>query len=39
MESQGWKEGDGLGKHCAGLPQALDNEGQHPEDKRGFGLV
>ncbi|XP_010865398.2 G patch domain-containing protein 3 [Esox lucius] len=37
MEKQGWKEGQGLGNSLAGIPEALDNEGQHPKCKRGFG--
>ncbi|KAJ7985667.1 hypothetical protein DPEC_G00354440 [Dallia pectoralis] len=37
MEKQGWKEGQGLGNSQAGIPEALENEGQHPKCKRGFG--
>ncbi|XP_042856097.1 G patch domain-containing protein 3-like [Penaeus japonicus] len=37
MEAQGWEEGKGLGRNSAGLPYALDNDGQHPHDKKGFG--
>ncbi|XP_020308952.1 G patch domain-containing protein 3 isoform X1 [Oncorhynchus kisutch] len=37
MEKQGWKEGKGLGNSQAGIPEALENEGQHPKCKRGFG--
>ncbi|XP_047489385.1 G patch domain-containing protein 3-like [Penaeus chinensis] len=37
MEAQGWEEGKGLGRNSAGLPYALDNDGQHPRDKKGFG--
>ncbi|XP_030638457.1 G patch domain-containing protein 3 [Chanos chanos] len=37
MEKQGWKEGEGLGYSQAGMPEALENEGQHPRCKRGFG--
>ncbi|KAM6967867.1 G patch domain-containing protein 3 [Aplochiton taeniatus] len=37
MEKQGWKDGEGLGNSQAGIPEALENEGQHPKCKRGFG--
>lgn len=37
MEKQGWREGEGLGNSQAGIPEALENEGQHPNCKRGFG--
>ncbi|KAG7242221.1 hypothetical protein INR49_024267 [Caranx melampygus] len=37
MEKQGWKDGEGLGHSQAGIPEALENEGQHPNCKRGFG--
>ncbi|KAK3886460.1 hypothetical protein Pcinc_009338 [Petrolisthes cinctipes] len=37
MEAQGWQEGQGLGRSSAGMPYALDNDGQHPRDKKGFG--
>ncbi|XP_029601275.1 G patch domain-containing protein 3 isoform X2 [Salmo trutta] len=37
MEKQGWQEGKGLGNSQAGIPEALENEGQHPKCKRGFG--
>ncbi|XP_013873287.1 G patch domain-containing protein 3 [Austrofundulus limnaeus] len=37
MEKQGWKDGDGLGNSQIGIPEALENEGQHPHCKRGFG--
>ena len=37
MESQGWREGDGLGRNNEGLSEALENDGQHPIDKTGFG--
>lgn len=39
MEKQGWKDGDGLGNSQVGISEALENEGQHPHCKRGFGLV
>lgn len=39
MEKQGWKDGEGLGHSQAGIPEALENEGQHPNCKRGFGYV
>ncbi|KAM4579584.1 G patch domain-containing protein 3 [Odontesthes bonariensis] len=37
MEKQGWKDGEGLGNSQVGISEALDNEGQHPHCKRGFG--
>ncbi|KAL0984630.1 hypothetical protein UPYG_G00144410 [Umbra pygmaea] len=37
MEKQGWKDGEGLGNSQAGIPEALENDGQHPRCKRGFG--
>ncbi|CAG00034.1 unnamed protein product, partial [Tetraodon nigroviridis] len=37
MEQQGWKDGDGLGHSRVGISEALENEGQHPRCKRGFG--
>ncbi|MCI4391156.1 hypothetical protein PGIGA_G00130970 [Pangasianodon gigas] len=37
MEKQGWKDGEGLGHSRSGIPEALENEGQHPNCKRGFG--
>ncbi|XP_059194371.1 G patch domain-containing protein 3 [Centropristis striata] len=37
MEKQGWKDGEGLGHSQAGIPDALEGEGQNPNCKRGFG--
>ncbi|XP_059424567.1 G patch domain-containing protein 3 isoform X1 [Carassius carassius] len=37
MEKQGWREGEGLGNSQRGMSEALENEGQHPNCKRGFG--
>ncbi|XP_069478980.1 G patch domain-containing protein 3 [Ambystoma mexicanum] len=37
MEQQGWMEGHGLGSRGAGIPEALDNDGQNPRCKRGLG--
>ncbi|KAM8826019.1 G patch domain-containing protein 3 [Synchiropus picturatus] len=37
MERQGWKDGEGLGHSQVGISEALENEGQHPHCKRGFG--
>ncbi|XP_017293660.1 G patch domain-containing protein 3 [Kryptolebias marmoratus] len=37
MEKQGWRDGDGLGNSQVGISEALENEGQHPHCKRGFG--
>ncbi|KAM8787907.1 G patch domain-containing protein 3 [Rhynchonycteris naso] len=37
MERQGWAEGQGLGSQCSGVPEALDNDGQHPRCKHGLG--
>lgn len=39
MEQQGWKDGDGLGHSQVGISEALENEGQNPHCKRGFGCV
>lgn len=39
MEKQGWKDGEGLGHSQVGISEALENEGQHPHCKRGFGYV
>ncbi|XP_016106001.1 G patch domain-containing protein 3 isoform X2 [Sinocyclocheilus grahami] len=30
MEKQGWRDGEGLGNSRMGIPEALLNEGQHP---------
>lgn len=39
METHGWKEGKGLGKSTIGrpLPISAEDEGQLPNDKKGFG--
>ncbi|KAG9493090.1 G patch domain-containing protein 3 [Eleutherodactylus coqui] len=37
MERQGWTYGTGLGSSGSGMPEALENEGQHPKCKYGFG--
>nr|DBA33748.1 TPA: hypothetical protein GDO54_001387 [Pyxicephalus adspersus] len=37
LERQGWSEGTGLGASGSGIPEALENEGQHPKCKRGLG--
>ncbi|XP_020391817.2 G patch domain-containing protein 3 [Rhincodon typus] len=37
MEKQGWRDGQGLGSSSSGLADALDNDGQNPKCKRGFG--
>lgn len=37
LESQGWTDGLGLGRQSDGLPYALGNDGQHPQDKKGIG--
>lgn len=37
MERQGWTDGTGLGSRGAGMPEALENEGQNPKCKYGFG--
>ena len=39
MTRQGWMDGQGLGSSVHGIADALDNEGQKPYDKRGFGYV
>ncbi len=37
LEKQGWKDGQGLGSTVTGIVDALDNDGQLPRDKTGFG--
>ncbi|XP_018416680.1 PREDICTED: G patch domain-containing protein 3 [Nanorana parkeri] len=37
LERHGWMEGTGLGAGGSGIAEALENEGQHPKCKRGFG--
>ncbi|TRY88292.1 hypothetical protein DNTS_016687 [Danionella cerebrum] len=37
MEQQGWRDGQGLGSSSIGIKDALENEGQLPHSKRGFG--
>ena len=37
MEKQGWKCGEGLGSSVTGIPEPIDDSGQLPSDKRGFG--
>ena len=37
MERQGWTDGEGLGSTIKGLSEALDNDGQNPKDRSGFG--
>lgn len=37
MEAHGWRDGQGLGRSSTGMPYALDNDGQRPDDKKGFG--
>ncbi|XP_076869431.1 G patch domain-containing protein 3 [Brachyhypopomus gauderio] len=37
MEKQGWRDGEGLGHTCVGMSEALENDGQLPNCKRGFG--
>lgn len=37
MEKQGWQDGEGLGRRSAGISVALENDGQNPRDKKGFG--
>lgn len=37
LERHGWMEGKGLGARGLGIPEALENEGQNPKCKRGFG--
>ena len=37
LEKQGWKEGHGLGSSVKGIADALENDGQHPKDRKGFG--
>ncbi|XP_069828704.1 G patch domain-containing protein 3 [Dendropsophus ebraccatus] len=37
MERQGWTDGTGLGSSGAGIPEALENDGQNPKCKYGLG--
>uniref|UniRef100_T1J6H0 G-patch domain-containing protein n=1 Tax=Strigamia maritima TaxID=126957 RepID=T1J6H0_STRMM len=37
LEKHGWKDGDGLGTTIPGIPDALESDGQHPFNKKGFG--
>ena len=37
LEEQGWTDGQGLGSTVQGIADALDNEGQNPRDRKGFG--
>ena len=37
LEKQGWVDGEGLGSSVQGIADALDNEGQNPRDRTGFG--
>jgi hypothetical protein len=37
LEKQGWKDGAGLGSTIVGIADALENEGQPPTCKKGFG--
>ncbi|XP_074642547.1 G patch domain-containing protein 3-like [Tubulanus polymorphus] len=37
MEKQGWKDGQGLGSSFPGMAEALENDGQNPKCRHGFG--
>lgn len=37
LEKQGWQEGQGLGSTIKGIAEALENDGQNPRDRKGFG--
>ncbi|KAG8177578.1 hypothetical protein JTE90_011744 [Oedothorax gibbosus] len=37
LESQGWKQGQGVGRDAAGISEPISNDGQRPFDKKGFG--
>ena len=37
LESQGWKDGQGMGRKEEGRAHIIDTDGQHPRDKRGLG--
>nr|XP_022337295.1 G patch domain-containing protein 3-like [Crassostrea virginica] len=37
LEKQGWQEGQGLGSTIKGIAEALENDGQNPKDRKGFG--
>ncbi|XP_067933820.1 G patch domain-containing protein 3-like [Watersipora subatra] len=38
LESQGWKDGQGMGRKEEGRAHIIDTDGQHPRDKRGLGF-
>ena len=37
LERQGWQDGAGLGSSVKGISEALENDGQGPRDRTGFG--
>jgi len=37
MTKYGWREGQSLGSSVRGIVDAVEAEGQKPDDKRGFG--
>ena len=37
LEKQGWQDGQGIGSTITGMAEALENEGQPPSVKAGFG--
>lgn len=39
LEKQGWQDGQGLGSTIKGIAEALENDGQNPRDRKGFGYV
>ena len=39
MRSQGWEEGQGLGRQSRGIATPLEADGQLPRNKKGLGYV
>nr|XP_006821897.1 PREDICTED: G patch domain-containing protein 3-like [Saccoglossus kowalevskii] len=37
LVQQGWKDGEGLGASVSGITAALENDGQHPRERKGLG--
>lgn len=39
MRSQGWEDGQGLGRQSRGIARPLEADGQLPRNKAGLGYV